>query len=289
MTELLTLALLRMMPLPTHDGHVDKDGRGRVLVAGGSAEVPGATILTGIAALRAGAGKLQIATTQGAALGLAVMVPEARVIALPEDGGEIAASAIERIAALTARCDAVIVGPGMLSEDRAAAVAGAVMSADAEPALLFDAASIANLRSLAKACRRCEGRLVITPHGGEMSKMIGLDAGDIAEDPERYASQAAQDLGAVVALKGGITHVAAPDGRVWRFEGGCIGLATSGSGDVLSGIIGGLLARGADAVTATLWGVHLHGMAAHRLSARLGPLGFLARELSAEVPALMAE
>jgi NAD(P)H-hydrate repair Nnr-like enzyme with NAD(P)H-hydrate dehydratase domain len=96
-------------------------------------------------------------------------------------------------------------------------------------------------------------------------------------------------LGAVVGLKGARTHIAAPDGQVFRNETGNVGLATSGSGDTLAGIIAGLAARGATALQATVWGTYLHGRAGDRLARRVGPLGFLARELLAEVPALMAE
>ncbi len=286
---LLTPDLLRSMPLPPHEGEVDKDSRGRILAIGGSAEVPGGILLAALGAMRAGAGKLQVATVASHALALAVALPEARVIGLDEAEGDIAPGARSRIVELAGKCDAVVVGPGMLGSKAAEAAALAVLGLDEEVAILLDAAAIGELRFAARACQQCEGRLVLTPHAGEMAQLMDVEAEEVAADPARFALAAAEQFGAVVAMKGGVTHIAAPDGRLWRFEGGCLGLATSGSGDVLAGIVGGLLARGADAVTATLWGVHLHGAAGNRLSARHGPVGLLARELPAEVPALMAE
>ena len=106
-------------------------------------------------------------------------------------------------------------------------------------------------------------------------------------NPLAAARRAAGDLGVVAVLKGQYSHIVAPDGAAFRFEGGGIGLATSGSGDVLAGIVGGLCARGADPLTAALWGVYLHGEAGRRLSADVGRLGFLARELLDLIPPLM--
>jgi ADP-dependent NAD(P)H-hydrate dehydratase len=97
----------------------------------------------------------------------------------------------------------------------------------------------------------------------------------------------AEDLNAVVALKGAETFIATPYGEVFRYSEGDVGLATSGSGDVLAGILVGLLARGATLDQAAVWAVHLHGAAGNRLKRRIGPVGFLARELSDEVPALI--
>jgi NAD(P)H-hydrate repair Nnr-like enzyme with NAD(P)H-hydrate dehydratase domain len=91
----------------------------------------------------------------------------------------------------------------------------------------------------------------------------------------------------VIALKGATTYVAGPDGEAYRYERGAVGLATSGSGDVLAGLVAGLLARGADALRAAAWGVYLHGEAGNALAAARGRIGYLARELSAEVPWLM--
>ena len=272
-------------------GETDKDKRGRVLCVGGSAEVPGGILLAALGAMRAGAGKLQVATVASRAEGLSITLPEARVIALDEADGDIATSARSRIAELAAHCDAAVVGPGMMTGASAESAALAVLGIEDGdgPSIVLDAAAICDLRLAARLCQRCAGRLVLTPHAGEMAQLMDADAEDVSADPDRYARQAAEELGAVVAMKGGVTHVASPDGGLWRFEGGCIGLATSGSGDVLAGVIGGLLARGADPVTATLWGVHLHGHAGQRLSRRHGPVGRLARELPGEVPALMAE
>ncbi|MBC8119156.1 MAG: NAD(P)H-hydrate dehydratase, partial [Burkholderiaceae bacterium] len=109
----------------------------------------------------------------------------------------------------------------------------------------------------------------------------------IQAQPAQAALDAAHAWNAVVVLKGAVTFIAAPDGSLWRHAGGNVGLATSGSGDTLAGIIAGLAARGASIEQAAVWGVALHARAGERLAARSGPLGYLARDLSAEVPALM--
>jgi NAD(P)H-hydrate repair Nnr-like enzyme with NAD(P)H-hydrate dehydratase domain len=129
---------------------------------------------------------------------------------------------------------------------------------------------------------------VLTPHAGEMAGLLGVARDDVVADPVRIARDVAVGLHTVVVLKGGRTVIAAPDGRAWGYHGGGIGLATSGSGDTLAGITAGLLARGAAPETAVLWAVHLHGEAGKRLARTQGRLGFLARELLAEVPAIMA-
>ena len=109
----------------------------------------------------------------------------------------------------------------------------------------------------------------------------------VLDDPEAAVLDAARRWNAVVALKGAITFIGAPDGSLWRHEGGNIGLATSGSGDVLSGLIIGFAARGATIEQASAWGVALHAHAGNALAARVGTLGYLARELAGEVPTIM--
>ncbi len=280
--------LLRSMRLPQHGDDADKDERGRILVIGGSRAVPGALLLAGVAALRAGAGKLQLATVGSIAPHIGVAVPEALVMSLPEsDDGEIAPDAAAEIAHRLGRCDAVLIGPGMLDEEAATAITVEAMGVDG-PSFVVDAGALCNLRAEAKAMARHDGRIVLTPHAGEMAKLMGVSAEAIAADPASAAKRAAAELGAVVALKGGETVIAAPDGRTWNYAQGRVGLATSGSGDTLAGVVAGLLARGADPHEAAIWGVYLHGEAGNRLSETRGPVGFLARELLAEIPAIMA-
>ena len=120
-----------------------------------------------------------------------------------------------------------------------------------------------------------------------MAHLTGADKESIAADPERHARALAKGAGLVVALKGAATLVATPEGRCWRHERAVPGLATSGSGDVLAGLIAGLVARGAEPAQAAVWAVLLHARAGEALARRLGRLGYLARELAAEVPALL--
>lgn len=281
----ITRDLLTTMPLPAHDADTDKDGRGAILAVGGGAMVPGALLLAGVAALRAGAGKLQLATSQPAAVPLAVAVPEALVFALPAtpDGEIHAAAAVEALARPLKSARAVLVGPGIMDSDCAGRIAREVAAAAPEARLAIDAGALAGLGEL-----DCGGRAVLTPHAGEMARLMGCTPDEVADDPEAVVRAAARRFNAVVALKGGVTRVASPDGALHVFADGRVGLATSGSGDTLAGVVAGLLARGAEPLCAALWAVWLHGEAGNKLAARVGPLGFLARELLAEIPGLMA-
>jgi hydroxyethylthiazole kinase-like uncharacterized protein yjeF len=286
----LTRSALRNFPLPEPDEDSDKDERGRVLAVGGSAQVPGAMLLAGIAALRAGAGKLQLATVSSAAIALGIAVPEALVVALPQTrSGEIAGARGGALLRDRAQeVDAILVGPGMAGDRAAHALVGPIVGRMGnEATLVLDAAAILGLRHDASLLTALNGRAVLTPHAGEMASLLGIDRRDVEADAPSVARVAAGRFGAVVALKGADSWIAEPDDTLYHFKGGSVGLATSGSGDTLAGIIAGLAARGATAMQATLWGVYLHAAAGKALAKRMGKLGFLARELLDEIPKLM--
>jgi hydroxyethylthiazole kinase-like uncharacterized protein yjeF len=277
------------MGLPRPDADGDKEGRGRVIVVAGSREVPGGALLAGIGALRAGAGKLQIATCESVAIPLGLAVPEALVAGLPETAeGGIAPEAADILVPRVGRCHAVLIGPGMADPEAASALTAALLGVDG-PTFVLDAAALEGLAAHPELVRRHRGRVVITPHSGEMASLLGIPREQVVADPCGAAGQAARHLGAMVVLKGSCTWIVSPAGECWSYDEGRVGLATSGSGDTLAGIVAGLLARGAEPAMAAAWGVFLHGEAGNRLTRRLGPLGFLARELLAEVPSIMAE
>jgi len=287
----VTEALLRTMPLPTHREGEDKDQRGRALIIGGSQTVPGGAILAAVAALRAGAGKLQVATCASIALHMAVALPEALVAGYGEtDDGAIAPGEAAALAKKAARVDAVVLGPGMM--DGAATgklVCRFLRKLTGAARLVVDAGALCGLNASDERPRHLAGRMVLTPHAGEMSRLMGMERDAITADPLGAARSCAAAHQAVVIMKGGCSYIATPQGLAWSCDQGNVGLATSGSGDTLAGIIGGLLARGASPAEAAVWGCYLHGEAGNRLARRIGPVGYLARELAAEVPGIMAE
>lgn len=286
--QALTPARLRRLPLPRLEGSADKEARGRVLIVGGCAENPGGLLLAAEAALRAGAGKLQLATAESVAPAVAIAMPEARVFGVAAAGPEgLDRKGAGRIAEHADRVDALLIGPGLLDEDEAARLTREVLRRIERPAVVLDAGGLAALRGHPDALARLRGRAVLTPHGGEMAQLLEMERDAVEADPVAAARRAVEAFGAVVALKGAETVVAAPDGTLLRYAGGDVGLATSGSGDVLGGIVVGLLARGADPLRAAAWGVFLHGEAGNALARRHGDVGFLARELAAEVPRIL--
>jgi len=280
----------RAHPLPALGGGLDKEERGRVLLVGGSVFVPGALRLTGEASLRAGAGKVQAATVAAAAMALGVLMPEMAMIGLPaDDEGEIAADAAIILAPRLERCDTLVLGCGMMKRPQTLGfVAALIDAAGPGSSVVLDAGALTAAGDDPAALRPLAGRLVLTPHHGELAFLTGMDKDAVARDPVAAARDAARNFDAVVVLKAEETIVAAPAGTVLIYTEGAPGLGTAGSGDVLAGIVGGLLARGAEPIVAAGWGVWLHGAAGCAAAARIGPLGFIASDLLREIPALMA-
>jgi hydroxyethylthiazole kinase-like uncharacterized protein yjeF len=285
----LTPALLRGWALPqpsrTAAEQAGKEARGRVLVVGGGCRCPGSVLLSGTAALRAGAGKLQMAVAQDAALHLALSVPEARVMGLRCDSrGEIAQSSAD-VDACAKQADAIVVGPGMEMAPATRQLADHLMRAVRALFVLDAGALDAALLGRLGLSRGPRG-VVMTPHHGEMAHMLDLDVAEVSSRPLDLALEFAKHSGVVLVLKAADTYVATPEGEAWVYRGGSVGLGTSGSGDVLAGLIAGFAARGASAEQAAAWGVYLHARAGAALEKRMGPIGYLAREIAAEVPAL---
>ena len=291
---LLTPAVLRRWPLPQPEEGGDKEERGRALIVGGSPEMPGAAILAATGALRAGAGKVRVAAPASIAPFIATAVPEVRVCALPETkNGSLAPSAADLITEQAAAASATLIGPGLIDEKASARALKGALARFSRTALILDALALscmsgdaAGLRALK---RERDAEFLLTPHASEMAKLLGISEAEAKRAPWATAQRAATEFAAVVALKGRETFIVAPAGQAFRNRAGNVGLAVSGSGDALAGIILGLAARGASLLQAAAWGVSLHARAAERLAARMGTLGYLPRELLAETPALMVE
>lgn len=320
----VTPTLLRDWPLPS--GGAGKDDRGSVLVIGGARKTPGAALLAGTAALRAGAGRLTLAVAGSTAVQVAVALPEAGVVGLAEtDGGAVRGTGVTTLAEELEQATAVLVGPGLDDMDEAESLlrellkldsgnaagdgkrrdgggrgeggrAGSGASGD-RPAVVLDAYALGCLPELLDELGAWAGRLILTPNITESEVLLGRDVSDLHQDVSEIAGR----YGAVVSCQGVIAAPAGyttdnpkggggrANGGLWEITTGYGGLGTSGSGDILAGAIAGLRARGTTDAQATCWGTHLHAAAGDRLASRLGSLGYLARELAEELPALMME
>jgi hydroxyethylthiazole kinase-like uncharacterized protein yjeF len=286
--QIIDSALLGSLPLP-QPAEGSKEERGRVCIIGGSREVPGAVLLAALGAMRAGAGKLQIATVESRAGALAVAMPEALVISLPEtQAGGLQSDPVASTASRWANSNALLVGPGMVEEPDGHDILRCLLHSSHEAVIVVDAGALPRIMELGDSLRKRSGRVIITPHAGEMANLLGVDKEVVEADPASQATRLTQEFGLVVIMKGSQTVITAPGG-MWRYKGGGVGLATSGSGDVLAGIIAGLAARGTDPFAAAIWGVFLHGEAGSQLAKKIGPLGFLAREIPDLIPKLMIQ
>jgi len=279
--ELVTSSLLREWPLPQPGGN--KHSRGHVIVVGGSPSTPGAVMLAGLAALRVGAGVLGLAVAGSVRAAVAAAVPEAAVYGIPELDGEPGDG---RWAEQLPGCNVVLVGPGLDDPDAALELVDTTLTqADDESWFVADAFALGVLdrsdRSSALA-----GRCVLTPNRAEAERLLDSPDDTDDRDDDVTAAQIAERYQAVVSYRG---CIADPHGHAWRVPAGHPGLGTSGSGDVLAGAITGLLARGADTAQAACWATFLHAVAGDRLAARVGRLGFLARELVDQLPIVLTE
>ncbi|MDQ3082459.1 MAG: NAD(P)H-hydrate dehydratase [Gemmatimonadota bacterium] len=283
----VTRALLRNFPLPDPGARGDKESRGRVLVIGGEVALPGAVILAAIASLRAGAGKLQIATCKSIAVQVGVAVPEAMSLGLRETkDGTIDPRSWTDLKVFASDADAVVIGPGMTIRKTNTQLARDVLRST-QSAVVVDAGALPVLNASPNVLKHRQGNTVVTPNESETAALLDISEGEVEASAPDVALELASRFNAVIALKGPTTVIATPDNRLFRYSGGDVGLGTSGSGDALAGLTAGLLARGAPPLEAALWSVYLHGAAGNRLTRKFGRIGYLARELLAEIPALL--
>ena len=223
------------------------------------------------------------------ATALAVALPEGMVRGVPEDGdGQLTLEAADVAIELAQECDAVLLGPGLGDPEKACALTARILP-ELRSSVVIDALALAAVTEDPACVRHLQGRAVLTPNLTELARTLGWDDAKVEDDPREASLRLAARTGACVSSGGSVTWTAHPDGRSWAGAVGGPGLGTSGSGDVKAGAVTGLCGRGADPCQAAVWGSHLHGSAGDRLTAELGPAGFLARELSQKIPQVLAE
>jgi hydroxyethylthiazole kinase-like uncharacterized protein yjeF len=268
---------LRGWPMPELTD-ADKYRRGTVLVIGGSPSTPGAVILAGIAALRMGAGRLRIATAEEVAGHVGVVVPEAMVVGLRSSANGLTMS--DDLRGELSDVDAIVIGPGLVGDGPPTRLLAEVCGELGEHAVLVvDALALAAFVDLDDECREgVASRAVMTPNRQEAARLADVHESAEVSETLRIASQS---TGAVLTSFG---VVQSPDGRVWTTSTRSAGLGTSGSGDVLAGLVGGAGARCGDRLQAACWGTYAHMEAGRRLAQSVGDVGYLARQLLDEIP-----
>jgi hydroxyethylthiazole kinase-like uncharacterized protein yjeF len=263
---LLTSAALAR--LPTRAAGWTKFTSGHVVVAGGSRGLAGAPQMTARASMRAGAGYVTLCVTRSLQDAIAAAGwPELMTRGLPEEDGEIAPAAAEDVLRATERGGALALGPG-LGRGAGAVAFARELARRAEVATVLDADGLnAHARRLGDLAART-APTVLTPHAGELARLLDSDSAAIERERLRHACEAAAHAQAVVVLKGDDSLIADPGGRTAVSPGGSPALATAGTGDVLTGVIAALLSRGIGAFEAACAGVWLHAEAG-REAARL--------------------
>jgi len=283
--------LLGLVPERPDAGH--KGDFGHALIVAGSPGKSGAAILAARAAVRAGAGLVTAAVPEPLLATVELGSVESMTLALPAGpAGQIAAGAVDRLLAAAAGKSVVALGPGLGQEtETAEAIRRLVQEIDLPLVLDADGINAFAGRAGEIAGRAGDGReTVLTPHPGELGRLLGISAAEVQADRVAAARRAAEETGAVVVLKGHLTLVAIPDvegggeGEVYVNPTGNPGMATGGTGDVLTGLLAGLLAQGLPAAEAACLAVYLHGLAGDLVAVRRGDRGLAAGDLVEALP-----
>ena len=271
--------------LPSRSAESTKFTSGHVVVVGGSRGLTGAPAMTSLACMRTGAGYVTVCVPRSLTEILDVQLMEVMTLGLEDEGGSLAPGGLDSALNVLGRAGALALGPG-LGRDEGAAMFARTLAMEAPVAMVLDADGLnAHAGRLSDLTAR-KAPTILTPHAGELGRLLGLDSDDIEQARLRHVRAAARQSGAVVLLKGDDTLVAAPDGRVAVNPGGSPALATAGTGDVLSGAISALLAQGLDAFTAASCGAYLHAEAGREAARRQGaPEGVIATDVIAALPA----
>ena len=272
---------------PPRDLDAHKSRFGHLLVVAGSLGKTGAAVLAGRAALRSGVGLCTIAVPASQQPIVAAQAPEYMTEALPETAAQsLSLKAKDRLLELARRMDAVALGPG-LSLDPEAQELARVLIRDLEQPIVVDADALSALAGHLDLLRHAAGPRVLTPHPGEMARMLGTTIEAVQADRIEVARTFARAHGVTLALKGAHTVIAGPDGHVAINPTGNPGMAKGGSGDVLTGIVGALLAREIEPAAALRAGCYLHGLAGDVAARERGEYAMLASDIIESLPAAL--
>jgi hydroxyethylthiazole kinase-like uncharacterized protein yjeF len=264
-----------------HKGH-----RGHLLVLAGSTGKTGAATLTSLGALRAGAGLVTLGIPKSLNPILENKLTEAMTFPLPETAEfSLSLEAEKEIFGLMEGKTAVAIGPGLSTHGETSSLVRRIVAKCPLP-MVIDADGLNALSSDPAVLAKCRGRAILTPHPGEMARLAGISNAEVQADRIGVAEAFVQKHGCCLVLKGARTVVAEPEGQIYLNPTGNPALSSGGSGDVLTGLIAGFLARGWPLSKAGAAGVYLHGLAADRLSEDMGPSGILAGELLDVIPEL---
>ncbi len=267
--------------IPRRAADSTKFASGHVLVAGGSAGLTGAPCLVAEAAMRAGAGYVTACIPASLALVFEVRLLEAMTRALPDRDGSLEADGVETVLELARRGGALVLGPGL---GPGGADFARALTAQVELPLVLDADGLNAHAGRLGALRSRRAPTVLTPHAGELARLLEVESKAIAAARLEHVRRAAAAAGAIVVLKGDDTLVAAPDGSVAVSPGATPALATAGTGDVLAGVLGAMLAKGIEPFAAACAAVTLHARAGRRAAETHGPEGVIASDVIAALP-----
>jgi hydroxyethylthiazole kinase-like uncharacterized protein yjeF len=274
-----------VLPERPRDAH--KGTFGTVVVLAGSLGFTGAAYLASTAAARTGAGLVRLLIADTIYPILAAKCTEVMATPVPEVApGAVGHAAYDSVLRHLSTAEAGVIGPG-LGRDRSTWRLILDLTQHVTCPLVLDADALNALSDSPRLKGRLGKGRVLTPHPGEMSRLTGKSVEAIASDRAGSARKAAKEWGAVVVLKGARTVVAHPDGRISEDPHEVPALATGGTGDVLAGMIGGLMAQGSEPFAAAVTGVYIHASAGRRLSQRFGESGLLASDLLLEIPPVM--
>lgn len=282
---------LQPVVLPARPDDAHKGTFGTVHVVGGSLHFSGAPYLTAMGAARSGAGLVRAYVPQRIYDAVAAKCAEVMVLPLPDDNlGVLTESALDILPGKSeSHVDAVVVGPGLGQHELTREAVTTYLSRGGLHALIVDADALTIAGDANIVWKRCAQTVVLTPHPGEMASLLQTSIAEVQSDRVKTASTFAQEHGVVVVLKGSQTVVAAPDGRVHIDSHRVVALATGGTGDVLAGVIGAMLAQGLNGFDAAVTGVTLHSVAGVIVQETRGRAGGLASDLLNELPRVHEE
>lgn len=281
-TELITkLEAQELLPVKTPFAH--KGDNGKVLIIAGSKGLTGAAVLTACSAMRTGSGLVTLAIPESLNSVLEMKLTEVMTMPLPDTGGKLNKESISRLKEEINKFDVIAIGPGLGRSAEITAIVKWIVENSKAP-LVIDSDGINSLEGNIDVLKKAKCPVVLTPHMGEMAKLAQTAIEEIHNDKMEILKKYIGYTGSIIVLKDWRTITAGPAGGFYINTTGNAGMATGGSGDVLTGMIASLIGQGAEVTEAAVLGVHLHGLAGDLAALKIGSMGMIAGDIVEQIP-----